>query len=391
MLMYNDSKFELEMNTMFLKAFIFGAEGVGKTELCKKLINPQYTNKPEQKYSGSIGPDFNTIEIPNSEGIKKVQLNLWDTSGNPKFKNTPPFFLPGSDFGFFCVDLSKPVDQQIIDELNDDLATFRKANPAALLILVGTKNDKALPNALEKAKQQFEHIPFKSAVSTSSREIEGALELFNLITLETPKIARQKQEEELIKAQELINDAEQRKTILYARNRCVGDSDLYRALDKLIDEAKDLSPETIKTLGIETNNLLDKLEDPTIDDKEPCFKTFVANCNRAIKGTHYELKSTLLTFVYAAAVTVIAALIGFGIGFALGAWSGPGALFTGLASGSASAVSVAVGSSLSGVGTLIYSAHHFFKTTPVLSSINQVAEHANEKDLNQFNYRNLFD
>ncbi|MBL7481450.1 Rab family GTPase [Legionella bononiensis] len=379
------------MNTMFLKAFIFGAEGVGKTELCKKLTNPQYTNKPDQKYSRSIGPDFNTIEIPNIEGIKKVQLNLWETSGNPKFKNTSPFFLAGSDFGLFCIDLSKPVDQQIIDELNDDLAMFREANPAALLLLVGTKSDEALPNALENAKQQFKQIPFKSAVSTSAREIEGTLELFNLITLETPKIALQKQEEELKNAQELIKNTEQRMTILYARNRCMENSDLYRALDKLNHEAKELSPETIKTLGIETNSLLDKLEDPTIDDKAPCFKTFIANCNRAIKGTHYELKSTLLTFVYAAAVTIIAAVIGFGIGFALGAWSGPGAFFTGLAAGSASAVSVAVGSSLSGAGTLIYSAHHFFKTTTLLSSINQVAEHANEKDLNQFNNRYIFD
>ncbi|WP_162264382.1 Rab family GTPase [Legionella quateirensis] len=379
------------MNKMFLKAFIFGAEGVGKTELCKKLTKPQYTNKPHQKYSRTIGPDFNTIEIPDIEGIKKVQLNIWETSGNPKLKNNTPFFLPGSNFGLFCIDLSKPVDQQIIKELNDDLATFREANPAALLILVGTKRDEALPNALENAKQQFEQIPFISAVSTSARETNGALELVKVITLETPKIAQQKQEEELKKAQELINDVEQRKTILHARNRCTEDSDVYRALDKLNLEAKDLSPETIKALGIETNSLLDKLEDPTIDDKEPCFKTFIANCNRAVKGTHYELKSALLTLVYAAAVTVIAAVIGFGIGFALGSWSGPGAFFTGLAAGSASAVSVAVGSSLSGAGTLIYSAHHFFKTTPVLSSINQVAEHANDKDLNQFNNRNLVD
>ncbi|RUR20726.1 hypothetical protein ELY21_01180 [Legionella sp. km535] len=390
-LAYNKAQLELEINTMNLKAFTFGAEGVGKTELIKKLSNPDYTNQPGQRYNRSIGADFSIIQIPDREGIKKTPLSLWDMSGNPKFRGISSCFFPNSDFGFACVDLSKPLDQQTIDELNDDLALFRQLNPDALLILVGTKSDAALPNALENAQQQFAPIPFLAAVPTSARNADGSQELLNLITLEARKLVLLRQEEELNKTQELLNEIEQRKTILNARNRCIEDSELYRALDQLNDKAQNLSPEIIKILGIETHNLLDTLEDRTIYDKEPCLKSFVAKCNKAIKGTHYELKSALLALAYAAAVTVIAAVIGFGIGFALGAWTGPGALFTGLAAGSASAVSVAVGASVSGTGTLIYAAHHFFKPTPLLNSINHVAQHANGKDIQQFNSSILFD
>lgn len=388
--MYNSPSFDFEIMIMKLKAFILGAEGVGKTELNKHLCIPGYVNHVDKKYFRSIAPDFHTVGIPDNEGIKQVELSIWDASGNPHFKTSiANIFYSGADFGLFCVDLSQPLNQQTIDEFNTDLTEFRTKNPNALLILVGTKSDIALDDSLQNARQQFAEVPFHAVVTTSAREEGGSRELFNILVSQTAEIVRLKKEQELQNELEIIKYIEEKSTILYARNRCSAHSSLYLALEQLNHEAKDLSPRIIKALGLEANALLDQLEDSTLKDKRPCINAFITNCNKEIKGEHYGIKSAVLTFAYTAIVTVIAAMIGFGIGFALGAWSGPGAFFTALAAGGASAVAVITGASICGIGTMGYTAHNFFKTTPVLSSIDQVAEKANEQDLLHFNEHSL--
>lgn len=377
---------------MYLKAFILGAEGVGKTELNKHLTIPGYLNTENKKYFRSIAPDFNTLVIPNVERVDKARINVWDASENPRFKTALiNMFYPKSHFGLFCIDLSIPLNHQIISELKNDLDEFKAINPEAHLILVGTKSDIALPDALQTAQQEFIEYPFTAAVTTSAREHDGSQALLNLLALHTPKIIAELLLEERKLAIEMEAYEEGKKTILYARNRCRVNSNLYLALDKLHHEASSaLSLSQIKKLGQEANTLLDHLDDSNITDKIPSIKAFVTNCTEEIQGKNHALTSTLLTIAYTLTMAVIASLIGFGIGFAFGAWSGPGAFFTGIAAGTASAVAVVSSASICSAGTLAYSAYHFFKPTPILSSVKEVADKGNQTDLKLFNESHIF-
>lgn len=83
------------------------------------------------------------------------------------------------------------------------------------------------------------------------------------------------------------------------------------------------------------------IQNPQKTDKSKPIDNFVTRCGHILNG-HPAKKAMnfVLKLAAVAVITVIAGLIGFGIGFAAGAWSGPGAFFTGLAGGSAAAVAV---------------------------------------------------
>lgn len=374
-----------------IKTFILGAEGAGKTELNKHLTFPGYVNTAERKYSRSIAPDFNTVKITNAAGIDNATLQVWDSPGNQQYKtNFKTKFYSKSHFGLFCIDLSKPLDEKVISELKNDIAEFNAINPEAYLILVGTKSDISLPDALQTTQQVFAEYPFTAAVATSAREADGSQELLNHLVVLIPRIIGELQQEQLKLTEEIKQYEDERRTILHARNRCNINSNLYFALDKLHHEAAPLSVSQVKKLGHETNTLLDHLENSNIQDKIPSIKTFLTNCTEEVQGKDYLLKNTLLTIAYSLTLSVIASLIGFGVGFALGAWSGPGAFFTGLAMGSASAITVVSSASLCGTGTFAYSTYQFFKSTPILSALKETAEKGNQRDLIHFNESHVF-
>jgi hypothetical protein len=209
-------------------------------------------------------------------------------------------------------------------------------------------------------------------ISTSAQEKNGLQELHDFLTGEAKKISQP------IKRPCCCPQTSPLNAILKARNRCAEESGLYHALDSLNNNMQHMGTEMIEAIGEEANIMLDNLSDPSVTDKATSINLFVENSNERLQGKHHTLKNVILSVAITAAVTIMAAMIGFGIGFALGVWSGPGAFFTGLAAGCANALAVAGGASLFGMGTLAYTAHRFFRTTPVQESIHQVAEAANE-------------
>ncbi len=210
--------------------------------------------------------------------------------------------------------------------------------------------------------------------------------MFELFALHAAPIVAKQIGEDLKRAEELLTAHKNKNSILKARDKCIIGSELFIALDKLNHEAQTLSQSQIKKLGKEANQLLNILANINIKDKIPAINAFVTHCTEEIQGKNHTVVSAVLSIAYAAVTAVIAAFIGFGIGCALGAWSGPGAFFSGLAAGVASAVTVVSTASVCGAAALGYSSYHFFKTTPVLSSIKDVAEKTVSTDLLELSF-----
>ncbi|MCL9683725.1 GTPase domain-containing protein [Legionella maioricensis] len=357
--------------TMILRATLMGMEKTGKTAIFNRLGSATYTGPITHQYRPTIAPDFNVMPVSNSS--EPMNIQIWDMPGEAARKAMSiPLTFSSSRFGLYCVDLSIEMTEEMVSAAQKELNEYRAYNPDAQLILVGTKSDIALPNAMETAQNLLAEIPFARIISTSAQEENGLKDLQDFLTLEAKKLIPQNRRPCCCPQTPPVN------AILKARNRCPQDSDLYHALNNLNNRMQHLDAGLVEAIGEEANILLNNIADPSVTDKTTSINLFIEKSNEQLQGKHHTLRNIILSVAITAAVTIIAGTIGFGIGFALGAWSGPGAFFTAIATGCASALAVTGGASLFGIGALAYTAHRFFKTTPVQESINEIAEAANE-------------
>ncbi|CEK11693.1 ADP-ribosylation factor-like protein [Legionella hackeliae] len=117
---------------MPIKVIFFGSQASGKTELIKKLKNPE--SKFESKYKRTIGADF----LPIGE-IKSKSIHTWDIAGDERFRALRLSYLRNANILCYCVDLSKDIDHaQIEKDIKEGLAY---SPPEAKLIIIGTKAD----------------------------------------------------------------------------------------------------------------------------------------------------------------------------------------------------------------------------------------------------------
>ncbi len=354
-----------------LKAYIFGKENIGKSELVKKLHTAEYVCPLDQQYIPTIGAHYSHLIIHTEDNEEEIQIELCDMAGQSRSKLSTNIFSEESNYGLYCIDLSKEISTLHIKEFKKDIKRFQEVNPYAQLILVGTKNDLALPHSLEMVQEQLANIKFQAVVSTSTKTIDGAKELYDILTTESKKKL-------LPNPGDLHEFFNVISPIIKQRNRCAEDSSLYAALNNLHEQAKELPFNIIEPLGKEVETLLNHLEDPTITDKTASINAFIEHSELLIRGANYTLKSVIISVAITAVITVIAGLIGFGIGFALGLWAGPGAFFTGLATGSACAVAVAAGASAVGLCTLAYTSLIFFRAPPLLQAVEEMAQQAQQ-------------
>ncbi|BCA95433.1 hypothetical protein TUM19329_17940 [Legionella antarctica] len=361
-----------------LSATLMGMEKTGKTMIGKRLTSRYglHTNLLTPPYKPTIAPDFSVMMIENEP--EQVNIKVWDIPGDSVKKQMAiPFFF-NSNFGLYCIDLSVVLTEEMLSKIKIEIDKYKRCSPDAQLILVGTKRDCALPNALQTAQNLLAEISFVRVISTSAGEKDGLQDLQDFLTMEGKKLIP-RYERPYFPPQTIQPD----NAILKARNRCRKDSDLHHALDHLNASMEYLNDATIEAIGDEVNILLDDLSNLSVADKANRINLFIEKSNERLQGKHQFLEKIILSVALTAAMTAIAAMIGFGIGFALGIWSGPGAFFTGLAAGSAAAVAVVGGASLFGTATLAYTSHRFFKTTLVQELINDVAEAADVNDLAQ--------
>ena len=102
----------------------------------------------------------------------------------------------------------------------------------------------------------------------------------------------------------------------------------------------------------------------------PAVNHFLTESQTILEDKHPSIMKKVLKLAIVAVVTILAALVGFGIGFAAGLWTGPGAFITGFMAGSTAAVSVATASIIAGGLT----AHGLFKEPKELTTAKHFAD-----------------
>ena len=117
---------------IILKILILGDSGVGKTSILIKYIN----NKFDESHIATIGVDYmdKTIKYKNIN----IKLQIWDTSGQEKFRSIARNFYRNSDAIFIVFDLNNKDTYDSIKQWINDVEEYC---PNIKKILLGNKSD----------------------------------------------------------------------------------------------------------------------------------------------------------------------------------------------------------------------------------------------------------
>lgn len=320
-----------------IKIAVIGNQKSGKTQLVNALIGKEIA----LNYQPTRVFDTTTFTDPKSN----VSLQFFDISydGNSEkiYKNT--------DILLYCIDVTEPED---IAKRANKIEQLKKITPNVKLFYVYTKCD-----LVSTPPTNTETIYETSAISLNSPN--GIEQLKNVLISTAQQIEDDKTR--AIYAASLLNYEQSAKN-LKAKLNSLRDK---RAQTQILRQLNHLDAK-LKHLEI------------SMDEKLSQLNSFTKTCKDIIKD---ENTINLVHTLAIAAFTVIAAFVGFTLGFALGAWTGPGALFTGLMTGQAAAIALVSCTGLTTAAGGLFSYGLFKNTNAVANSIDELGSAARH-DLN---------
>lgn len=152
-----------------LKLVICGDQRVGKSKLFDRFISDTYS----EGYYTTIGSDNQQCErvIP---GVN-VALDIWDTSGNPQYKNVLPIFFNEADIVIVVFDVTNKKSFDMVPSFISDSKSW--VNDDFTLVIFGSKIDSwkcprevSFDEACSMATRYKCHYYETSAVTTQGLE-----------------------------------------------------------------------------------------------------------------------------------------------------------------------------------------------------------------------------
>jgi small GTP-binding protein len=125
---------------VLLKLILVGESGVGKTSvlwtLCEKKL------RGDESMTPTIGVDFLSHQV-SLDGSRTATLQIWDTSGQERFRSiTSPFFR-GADGVLFVFDVTSRASFDALDGWISTTQQYFSDGVIPAAILVGNKVDSA--------------------------------------------------------------------------------------------------------------------------------------------------------------------------------------------------------------------------------------------------------
>lgn len=166
-----------------IKILVAGESAVGKTTLIQRYLSNRFLLGTKS----TIGIDFFTKKISGSEkvlpGIIKdgetLVLQIWDASGEEKFREVLPLYSAGTQGVLLCFDTTRPETLQKLIEWDEELSSLIP-DPIPK-ILIQTKSD--LNSNVEQEKiEDFikkREIKNNNYFLTSSKNGTNVPEVFN--------------------------------------------------------------------------------------------------------------------------------------------------------------------------------------------------------------------
>ena len=322
-----------------------GADWCGKT-----CVIERYLTKGTGQFEPRYLPTTYVCYSPTPE------LEIRDIGGNEKYTSVTLSYCSNADIVVYCVALNDALDSKAISQKIEWLRG--RLAPKTIFYLVGTKSDLPREISNDTIQALADSIGCRCFI-TSAKDGSGIDDLFSELTQPEPQ---ENASEGSLKAP----TKELRSNLLIALEK------VQAAINLLYDTEKG------RLLHQETAKLISSLKNGTLglDNKGAAIQAYHDECYRhlgLITSPNLKKIAALVTFVaITAIVTLIVAAIGFGLGFAAGAWVGPGAFITGAFGGvSAATAVISVAGTVGGLVGL-KGTTAFFKPTPIAISVNNV-------------------
>lgn len=278
------------------KVLIFGAYNTGKSQLIHRALKiAPFKHDAE----ATIGAMF------HSKNQSTVLLHIWDLGGQERFKFLRQNYFKHVAIAIYCVDLSQPFDLKVI---YNEIQALKNISPTAKIIVAGTKADRYPGDALALL-DTISHEEISLRIVTSAKNDVGTDQLLTSV----------------------IGLAQNQNPVL---GRWMEEKVVF------LDALSHISNDDYDAIHKELVRLENDLFNPAVKEKHHAIIDFSENCHMILNGKHKNILHAVVSLAAVAVVTVIAGLVGFGIGFAAGLWTGPGAFISGFMSGSTAAVSV---------------------------------------------------
>jgi small GTP-binding protein len=156
------------------KVVMLGDYAVGKTCIVKRYVK----NTFEEDYKASIGVDISSHVVELGEN--RVQLQIWDISGQTGFMSVRSQYLSATDCGAVVIDLTR---QSSVDGIPRWIQEAHAKVPGLPLILVGNKADISEERviAAKEGKKLAKKYGMFSYIETSARSGANVSSLFEEI------------------------------------------------------------------------------------------------------------------------------------------------------------------------------------------------------------------
>lgn len=152
------------------KIVILGAQGVGKTSLVTRFLDP---NAPISVAS-TVGASFLTKRIHDPDTNTTVRLQIWDTAGQERFRSISRLYYRGANAGILCYDVTNERSWEEMKEWLEEMRqncefSFNETTPGTGMVLhvVGTKLD------LTYADPSTRQVPFERTIAYVAEHLAG--------------------------------------------------------------------------------------------------------------------------------------------------------------------------------------------------------------------------
>lgn len=328
---------------MLFNTLIFGQEHSGKSAVFARVANRPLPNN----YTPTLGVDYSSARRGNAV------LVLRDTAGQERFKTIIRSYYKTAAIGVYCFDLSKTYSEYAIQAICQEIGLFKQLAASSALVLVGTKSDIMCQEGIQALvsltnKLQAQQIRYTQITDTAATDNPNPDKLTNtLFQITQEQWKKHKQ------------------------------SFLSQSLNALQQEISYLPQKLRSSIVDKATALLGDLNDQqqSIQHKEQAINRFITTSSTLL-ANHPIAAKAVTKFAAVALITFLAFVMGFGIGFVAGAWTGPGAFFSALASSSLAA-SVVASSAIAGtISTYMFFKRHPQSTRPAIANFAKQCQEA---------------